>query len=71
MDSVLKGRLILGAIATVVLLAALVMVWLERRHESDIMRKRINAGSDQFLEERGSIWHEAVKEARSFFGPRV
>ena len=71
MDAGLKGRLILGAIAAVVLIIAVIAVWLERRSESAIMRKRVNAGSDQFLEARGSVWSEGLKEARRFFRPRV
>ena len=62
-------RLVLGAISGVVLLISLVAVWIDRRTESPIMRKRVNAGSDEFLRERGSIWKEAKEDAQRFFDP--
>ena len=69
MNDALKVRVFLGVISGVVLLIALVAVWIDRRTESPMMRKRVNAGSDEFLRERGSVWQEALEDSRRFFQP--
>ena len=66
---VVNVRVVLGAFSGVVLLIALVAVWIDRRTESPIMRERVNAGSDEFLRERGSVWKEAVEDTQRFFDP--
>ena len=68
-DEYFKVRIVLGVIAGVVLVVCLIAVWIDRRTESPMMRKRVNEGSDEFLRERGSVWQEARKEAGSFFEP--
>ena len=68
-DEYLKVRIVFGVIAGVVLLVCLIAVWIDRRTEAPIMRERVNEGSDDFLRERGSVWHEARKEAKRMLEP--
>jgi uncharacterized membrane protein YqiK len=65
------GRLILGAIAVIVIVVALVAEWIGRRYEAPTMRRRVNAASDDYLADRGTVWQAAIREARRLFRPRV
>jgi hypothetical protein len=64
-----KSRLFLGTLVIIVTIVALVAEWIERRTESPIMRQRVNEGSDEFLDTRGSVWKAAMEQSRRFFRP--
>lgn len=57
------GGTIVGAI---VIVAYLVLEIIDRLTESPAMRAHVNAGSEQFFAERGSIWHAATQSAADF-----
>ena len=65
--SYFEGRILVGAIALIVVAIALVAEWWDRRTESPIMKQRVNAGSDAFLARRGSVWKAATRETRNAF----
>lgn len=52
--------------ATIILAVALVLEVIDRLTESPAMRARVNAGSEQFFAQRGSIWHAATRSAADF-----
>jgi hypothetical protein len=61
---------VIGGIVVVLLVfvAYLVIEAVDRKTESPGMRRRVNEGSDKFLEERGSVWHSASRGAMAFLG---
>jgi hypothetical protein len=61
---------VIGGIIVVVLVfvAYVVIEAIDRKTESPGMRRRMNEGSDKFLEERGSVCHAASRGATAFLG---
>jgi hypothetical protein len=57
-----------GGIVIVVLvfLGYLVLEAIDRVTESPAMRRRVNAGSDKFLNDRGTVWQAASRGATEF-----
>jgi hypothetical protein len=61
---------VIGGIIVVVLVFVgyIIVEAIDRKTESPGMRRRVNEGSDKFLEERGSVWHAASRGAMAFLG---
>jgi hypothetical protein len=58
-------RYIAGSIAVAVLVVIQTFIeWLHRKVEPPIMRKRVNEGSDEYLDERGSPLDEGIRRVR-------
>lgn len=57
------GTAILLSIVLVVTVAILVSNWAIRR--DPIMRKRVNAGSDKYFAQRGTLWEETRDDSQN------
>jgi hypothetical protein len=64
----LLGLVVSTIFAAIVLVAYLVLEIIDRLTESPAMRRRVNAGSDKFIAERGTIWQAATRAASQFIG---
>ncbi len=53
-------------IVAIVLVGYLVLETIDRLTASPAMRRRVNAGSDKFFIERGSIWQAAVQSTKDW-----